>query len=158
MVADKKELHLDVYTDGSFHSEYKVYSGGLVILMSGLDNPLEYKVCGNDPKYTPLANIAGEVLAAMQALQIADKAGATSITIYHDYAGIHNWTKEPGEEDYWLAKRMLSKQYVAYVWHLRTDKALKINFKHTPGHSGIEYNELADKLAKAAIREYILSN
>lgn len=149
-------LHLDVYTDGSFHSTYSIYGGGLVIIMDGLDNPLEHKCYGREPQYAAMANVAGELLAAMQALSIAEKAGAASITIYHDYVGIHNWTKERGQKDYWQANKSLSKAYLAYVQHLRSN-GMVIDFKHTPGHKGILYNERADKLAKEAIRECIAS-
>lgn len=153
----KYDVHLDIYTDGSFNSDYKVYGGGLVIYIKGVSEAVEMKVNGNDPRVSRHANVGGELQAAMKALELAVNLGSKSITIYHDFTGIHNWTKQKGEKDYWSADKPLTKAYRLLVEQLRDEYEMEINFVHTPGHSGIQGNERADKLAKEAVAECIKS-
>ena len=67
-----------------------------------------------------------------------------SLTIVHDYQGIASWCT--GE---WKTNKEGTKAYKAYFDSLK-DKII-IHFQKVKGHSGDEYNDLADELAKSVI-------
>lgn len=143
-------MKLTVYVDGSYNSNGHVYGGGVVVLVPGIDKPLEQKVAGNDPNYARLRNVAGEVLATMTALQIAKQVSCTELEIYYDYAGIENWILSPSHPNSWKAKNNFSKAYKTVM--LEAMQTIKVKFIKVKAHSGDYYNELADKLAKEAVR------
>jgi len=150
------ESHLDIYTDGSYDSKTGVYGGALIVLFKNMA-PAELKVAGADPKFSASANVAGELLAAMQAIRLALVAKATSLTIYYDYLGIEKWTLPVGNNaGGWRTKMDLSKAYLAY-YQEALKLGLKISFVHVKGHSGNVYNDRADILAREAVKECIKS-
>lgn len=150
-------LRLEAYVDGSFDSKTGVYGGGVVVLIDGVPKPFMYKQSGNNPEAAQMANISGELLAAVSAIEIAMQLNAESIKIYHDYVGIANWVKQPNEEGFWKAKKPLTRTYAGLVRDAR-NSGLKIFFEHVRAHTGVEYNELADRLAMEAVRECTTSS
>ena len=81
---------------------------------------------------------------AQVAMKMAVEQGAESLTIVHDYQGIASWCT--GE---WKTNKEGTKAYKAYFDSLK-DKII-IHFQKVKGHSGDEYNDLADELAKSVI-------
>lgn len=90
-----------------------------------------------------MRNVSGEIDAAEIAIRKAIEAGLTKIIIYHDYLGISAWAN--GD---WKCNKTKTKEYAMTVEALRKD--IEVEFHHVKGHSGVEGNELVDRLAKEA--------
>ncbi len=133
------------YTDGSFDETRKAYGAGVCIFAP--DNiSVELSNRGTNEKYIDLRNIAGEIIAVLNAIDWAWKNGYEAISIFHDYEGISKWAT--GE---WQTNKTLTKYYKQYI----DDKngIIQIEFVKVSGHSNNRYNDRADKLAKGAIFE-----
>ena len=89
-------------------------------------------------------NVAGEILGSIHAIQWAITHQAKKIHIYHDYEGIARWAN--GD---WKAKKEKTKEYQKFIQESR--KKIIITFTKVAAHTGVELNERADKLAKAAL-------
>ena len=85
-----------------------------------------------------------EIKASELAMQYALDNGYTSLSIYHDYQGIASWCL--GE---WKTNKAGTIAYKQFYDDIK-DK-LKVHFIKVKGHSGDEYNEIADRLAKKAL-------
>ena len=68
--------------------------------------------------------------------------------MYHDYIGLQKWAD--GE---WNAGNILSQWYVQVIKEAR--QSINIEFIKVKAHTGVEYNERADDLAKQAIKEWL---
>lgn len=133
-------LHLDAHVDGSFNNATGKYGSG-VVLCGGPEMIVRY--CGgNDPKLTPLRNVAGEINAAIIAINVARNIfhdDIASITIFHDYEGISKWP-----QGHWKAKNEVTQSYRDFIQEL----PFPVHFTKVVAHSGDFYNTTADKLAK----------
>ena len=69
-----------------------------------------------------------------------------SIAIYYDYEGIRSWAL--GE---WKTNKSVSRDYKVKYDSLSSQ--VKVYFNKVKAHSGVKFNELADQLAKRAIKE-----
>lgn len=135
-------MKVSIYVDGSFNEQRQVYGGGIVIIVPNLDQPIFTKVVGNDDILLPSRNIAGELLATMEAMKLVDKlSDVTEIEVFHDYLGISYWLNGT-----WQAKKPVSIKYKS-VMTPYVEK-YKITFTHVKGHSGDYYNSIADRLAR----------
>lgn len=135
---------LVAYVDGSFNKTNKSYSYGVVLLEGGqvvekLSN------ADNDDKYADSFQIAGECFGALNAIKWAINHGFKQVTIFYDYMGIEKWAKKE-----WRANKPVSKDYVAF--YNRFSQHIQVNFVKVKAHSGIEMNEMADQLAKDALK------
>jgi len=146
----EREIGMAVaYVDGSYNIVTKRFGYGIVFFTGekNEDGSLKEihmsKGFGN-PELAEMRNVAGEIMGAAQAMKTAKEMGFTEITIYHDYEGIAKWCT--GE---WKAKKTWTKKYKAFYDEIST--GLKIEFKKVAGHSGDQFNNLADKLAKEAV-------
>ena len=71
--------------------------------------------------------------------------GIDAVTIYHDYEGIGKWA-----DGLWKANNPLTQKYSQYVAKAR--KRMDISFVKVKAHAGNKYNEIADRLAKDALK------
>lgn len=140
-IFERKALYekITAYTDGSFN--VKNNTAGYAAILT-LENGNEKVLSGSitDPELTSLRNVAGELKAVLEAVAVAETVCA-DITIYYDYEGIEKWVT--GE---WKAKKAFTQKYRDAV----RSASVKVEFHKVAAHTGIEYNERADKLAKAA--------
>ena len=130
------------FVDGSFNSDTSVYGyGGF---LRDTKTKQKYILQGNDPEMAAMRNIAGEILGSMTAIKKSIELGFTELDIYYDYYGIEKWAT--GE---WKRNKNGTKKYYEYVQSVRSQ--IDIHFIKVKGHSGVDGNEEADRLAKQAV-------
>lgn len=139
---EPSDSEITAYVDGSFSSG-KIFGCGCTILKDG-EIIAEISKAYEDEELATMRNVAGEIKASELAMQYALDNGYTSLSIYHDYQGIASWCL--GE---WKTNKAGTIAYKQFYDDIK-DK-LKVHFIKVKGHSGDEYNEIADRLAKKAL-------
>lgn len=132
---------LIAYVDGSYDQGDGSFSYGVVLMGQGIEE--EYSRRFIDPEMSPMRNVSGEVYGAMKAMERALDLGVDRVYIHYDYAGIEHWAK--GE---WKRNKKGTIAYKDYYDSIK-DK-LEVVFIKVAAHTGVEGNERADALAKAA--------
>ncbi len=130
------------YVDGSYSAELKMFSYGAIIFYN--NEIKEFSKAFSDPELIDMRNVAGEIKGSEFVMQYCIDNNIKSVDIYYDYAGIEKWCS--GE---WKANKTGTIAYKNFYASI-LDK-LSINFIKVKGHSGDEYNDLADTLAKSAL-------
>ena len=133
---------LIAYVDGSFSEEVGEYGYGAVIFYNGEEIHISGK--GSEEYMISMRNVAGEITAARKVMEYAVEKKCNEITIYHDYEGIAKWC-----QGLWKTNKQGTIEFKEYFDSIRN--IVKVGFIKVKGHSGDEYNDLADKLAKEAI-------
>lgn len=130
------------YVDGSFLLEKAMFSFGAVIFHNGEEK--HFSRAFNTPELVSMRNVAGEIKGAEFVMQYCLDNNIESVDIYYDYEGIEKWCTGA-----WKANKSGTQRYAEF--YKNASKSVKINFIKVRGHSGVKYNELADKLAKSAL-------
>lgn len=134
---------IEAYVDGSFDRSSSRYAYGVVIVKN--DQVVEtFNEANNDPRYVESFQIAGEVFGALAAIRWAIAKGYKAINIRYDYMGIEQWAT-----GMWKTNKPVSQDYAAQFKELAPHIA--VHFQKEKAHTGVEYNELADQLAKRAL-------
>ena len=133
------------YIDGSFDRVQGIYGSGVVIV--DVDKKYEFKHAGNREDYAQLHNVAGELEAAKYVMWYAVDRKIKEITLFYDYKGIESWAT--GD---WQANLPYTQDYVKF--YNKVKSVVKVNFVKVKAHTGVELNEVVDKLAKDAIAEF----
>lgn len=133
-----------------------VLMNDLVFMVTGAllskDETVEkYYGAGNNPESVKLRNVAGEMLAAMNAVRYAMQNGYKSVNICYDYSGIEMWAT--GE---WKTNNELTMKYARAMQEW--GEKISIMFQKVAAHTGIEYNEAVDQLAKFAVSNFCKEN
>lgn len=128
------------FVDGSYDASKKRYSFGLVALGLGT---IHEDYC-DDFLFLEMKNVAGELMGAMEAMDYCIKNKVKNLNLFYDYEGVAKWAL--GE---WTANKLGTQDYKIFYDSIK-DK-LNVKFYKVPAHSGITYNERADKLAKKAL-------
>lgn len=130
------------YCDGSFDEKTFRYSYGLVIFYKGEE--LRFSKAFEKDDNSSMRNVAGEIEGSMAAMRYCADNGIKTLELYYDYIGIEKWctggwkTNKPGTINY---KRFYDE----------ISKSVKVVFHKVAAHTGDEYNEEADMLAKSAL-------
>lgn len=131
-----------IWTDGSYNVRTKVVGYAAVIDLGN-----EKQICtgkSDNPDHAAMRNVAGEILAVLEAMKFAQLHNIKEIVICYDYLGVEKWVT--GE---WKVKKPFTKTYRDIMRGL-IDKGYVIRFRKILAHSGVTLNDEADKLAKAA--------
>lgn len=134
------------YVDGSFSKSLQNYSYGIVYVKDEKVVHAE-KGVGNNPDAVSMYQIGGELLGAMRSLLYAKQAGYKNIVIFFDYKGVANHAT-----GVWKRDNDFSENY--YQWmqkFMKQNRDITISFCKVDAHTGDEFNEIADGLAKAAL-------
>ena len=131
-------VDFDVYTDGSYQNGK--YSYGYAFIKDG-QVVFESNGVGEDLEAAKMRNVAGEIAAVQHAVERAIILDVR-IRIYHDYSGISLWVS--GD---WQAKNKFTQAYVTFM---RQHQGL-YEFRKVAGHSGDQFNDYVDRLAKEAL-------
>lgn len=130
------------FVDGSYNQKTHVYGYGGFLVHDSVKELLQG--AGDDTEMASMRNVAGEVLGSMAAIRRAVALGLTQLEIYYDYMGIEMWAL-----GLWKRNKKGTIAYYDYVQSVK-DK-IQLTFVKVKGHSGVEGNEEADKLAKQAV-------
>lgn len=134
---------MTVYVDGSYVPFLPDrYSFGAVFLQNGKIETVGR--CFIDPVNAEMRNVAGEVAGVRYAMEYCIAHQIPSVFIYYDYAGLEKWCT--GE---WKANKEGTKALKAYYDSVRD--RLHVTFHKVKSHTGVKYNEMADRLAKEAL-------
>ena len=124
---------------------HKINISAALIFING--KKITHKSSGNKAELADLRNVAGEIEAAKYVMQYAFDQGIKQIKIYYDYIGIEMWAKKN-----WKANLDYTKAYVEF--YEKIAKCVDVTFCKVKAHTGDQYNEEADRLAKAAVAEF----
>lgn len=130
------------FVDGSFNASTGVYGYGGFLIHNGKKEILQG--FGKKPDMASMRNVAGEIYGSIAAVNEALRLGLTEITIYYDYNGIEMWAT--GQ---WARNKSGTIAYYDYMQQMKD--LINIHFVKVKGHSGVDGNEEADKLAKKAV-------
>lgn len=129
------------FVDGSFCVTTGTYGYGGFLVIDGKKTILQGS--GSEPEMASMRNVAGEILGSMAAVEKALEAGLKELTIFYDYMGIEMWATGA-----WKRNKTGTAAYYEFMQNVK--ERIKVSFVKVKGHSGIEGNEEADKLAKEA--------
>lgn len=137
------EGYIEIYVDGSYSQEPPVYGSGWVAV-SNNEMIKRKSFSGSDERYIKSRQVPGEVFACIDAINWAKSEGFIGVLISYDYEGIEKWAKKE-----WTAKTAVAIDYLTLFE--QASLGIDVIFKKVKAHSGINYNEVADKLAKSSL-------
>ncbi len=133
---------LIAYVDGSYDPDQKKYAYGCALVLP--EEVVTLNGSGEDSDYVEMRNVAGEILGSERAVLWAIEHGYREVVIYYDYEGIEKWAN-----DVWKANKAGTIRYKEFIAEKR--KEISISFQKVAAHTGVTYNEMADRLAKGAL-------
>lgn len=143
-----EENEVVAFVDGSYNAkEEKSGFGAVIVDDKGIETSL-YKSFTKQLRadFIELRNVSAELEGVKESVKWAIAYNKSKITIFYDYEGIEKWANGS-----WKANKDITKQYVSFI----KDKTplIEIKFCKVAAHTGIEYNEMADTLAKNSLLE-----
>jgi len=143
--SNKSENKFDKFNDDE-HSSKKQKIENSRVKSPNLSKDKQ-KEKNNDPTYSSMRNVAGELEAAKTAIKYCVDNNVPELDLHYDYTGIKNWAT--GD---WKTNKPGTIQYKQYYDDVK-DK-VKVNFEYVKAHSNNKYNDEADRLAKSAVGIY----
>lgn len=129
----------EAYVDGSYNQDAGICGYGIVFFHQDSSEPELISGSCHGGSW----NVSGEIMAALEAVRKALNYGCESIEIFHDYMGISEWVTGN-----WRAKTPETVRYSREM--LDYLDMIEIRFTHVKAHTGVKWNEEADRLAKQA--------
>ena len=138
---DAPEDHCVAFVDGSYNAETMTWGYGVVLYDPRQPFDVLTELSGSGRTDVQSRNVTGELHAAVEAIKAAIRLGYKGVEIYHDYQGVASWANAT-----WATNCDLTMRYKFDVEVLR--EKIDVNFHKVTAHTGIEFNERADVLAK----------
>lgn len=139
---DFEDYDMIAYVDGSYGIAEGCYSSGIVIIENTSQDVKLFQGLVTEKEYAKARNVSGEILASIYALNYANKMSYKKIKICHDYEGISKWYKREWKSN----PTNISGLYLYFKDNYIID--INVHFEWVQGHTGVFYNEIADRLAK----------
>lgn len=141
-VLNNDNKFITAYVDGSYSELKKMYSYGVVLIYE--DKIITFSGKDNKKENLSMRNVAGELLGAMESIKWAISNKFRKIQIYYDYEGIEKWAT-----GIWKTNKYGTIKYKEFINSV--NNIIEIEFIKVKAHTGVEYNEQADKLAKSEL-------
>lgn len=140
-------LHaLHCYVDGSFNKAIPNYSFGLTCVQNSKISHTDYGA-GKNKEAIQMQQIGGELLGAMKALVYAKAHDHKEVVIFHDYKGVCYHAI-----GFWKRDNAFGEAYFQWMQNFfKENSDLKVIFCKVDAHTGDEFNEITDLLAKKAV-------
>lgn len=135
------------FTDGGYDNKTGTLGYGVYILTPDSAKPIEISDIVRTGRFSQSNNVTAEVMGVTTALDWVISNEFEKVTIFHDYEGIGKWANGS-----WRAKSDIAKWYLKQLNEIYNEY-LDISYEWVRGHSGISYNEEADRLATEAIQK-----
>lgn len=135
---------LHIYVDGSYNNFTEEYSYGLIAVREDVVQYIESGASKDDSKKS-IRQIAGELMAAVRAVEYALETGESKVVIIHDYEGICYHAT-----GFWDRKEESSIRYYNRMNELMS-RGIEVIFVKVDSHTGDFYNELVDEKCKEKI-------
>jgi ribonuclease H-related protein len=134
---------IEIWVDGSCFPQANGslrLGWGLLVKKNGVEI---HRDKGNDIPHAAVEhrNVAGEILAILNAIQWCQSQEITNVTIYFDYQGLESWATGA-----WRAKLPFTQAYAQTV----KESGITIHWVKVRAHSGDPENDIVDQLAKEA--------
>lgn len=139
---DLCEWNGHVWVDGSYNQNGAKYGAAFAMFHNG---KLEQWKQGYNDELLGMRNVAGELRAALAALNAAKNFGLSSVTIHYDYTGIEAWATGK-----WNTTVPFIKMVYIPTFRQAMTGGMVVHFEHVRGHSGDVMNDMVDRLAKQA--------
>lgn len=147
-------MNIDVYVDGSYYKKTPNLTYGGIVIVQGVNTPYEKILLARHVKtereeFVSANNAGGELIAALVGIidgchLLAGEDGNHIINIYYDYKGVKEFITGG-----YNAKKMGPVLYVGSVEAvLKQNPRVELKFHKVQAHTGVKYNEDADKIAK----------
>jgi ribonuclease HI len=149
-------MKLTAYTDGacSANGTSKAKAGWAFVLLDEDENLIAEGAGGVDNG----TNNIGELTAIIKAIEAAAELSPEKLEILSDSAycinGITNWRYNWKKNDWWRDAKKTQELKNRELW-ITLDHLIDMSymeFEKVAGHSGVEWNEIVDKLAVARTR------
>ncbi len=144
VIEQNSGAELVAYIDGSFDKRLGTVGAGGIMFFNGVEKTFSFGT--KDPQFTEFWNVAGELLAAMHVMQYAVDNSISSCALYYDYMGIEMWATKK-----WKRNNGLTRGYAEF--YDTVAPKLQVHFHKVEAHTGVQYNEVADQLAKAGTKK-----
>ena len=140
---NQRKTDFAIYTDGSYQPKCKYASWAYVVINQ--QNKKVTEASGMCQEKAISRNIDGEVSAVLQAGKWAFKQ-QNKVTLFYDYQGIESWALGDWKSQTPIAISYAQqiKQYLPFL-----------SFHKVKAHTGNQWNEYVDQLAKQAIKKYL---
>jgi len=141
-IDELEENEMIAYVDGSYSAKKQLYSYGVVVFHNCKKH--SFSDAESNPDLLSMRNVAGEIKGAEIAMKYAVDNKVEKLYLHYDYDGIEKWATNA-----WEAKKEGTQEYKRM--YNRISKELEVIFVKVKAHSGDEFNDEADELAKSAI-------
>lgn len=132
------------FVDGSYNKFTKKIGFGVVCYFNGIFHKHSSEI-GKEyySKFSNSLNVVGEIFGSLYVLDFCKKNSIKNAIIFFDYEGIEKWATGA-----WSTKSDIAIFYKKEFDNKSSN--INISFQKVKAHSDIEYNNLADELAKKA--------